>query len=492
MKNCILSIFLITALLHNAFSNTPGNGAINLKVLISDASLIGKDLQVEQYIYYTPAIVGTFCSTFTKKITGKTLSFSIKQDQPFAYIRIVPPPPYLEITDKLLLTTSGDDIAIKLDGGKVTFMDAPQYRCQWELASVPPETTSEITPDDASTLERRFKELDGVMAKQLAILTGYKTKIDPRSWDVLEMNAVYKSNSDKLTYFIFYFRQSRDSIMRSKMAAVIEKLILSIDSAAVNPLTALNSSPYLYYLYLKERCRAESRYFNNDPNSDYGFNELHSSFMHYYSNVTRDRLLTTLIFSTNFFGKINLLDVLEKDLPIITDPPSRSLLVNKRNALGRGKKAYPFKLPDEHDQWVSLDDFKGKVVILDFYFNGCTGCAFLVRAIEPVYQEFRNHPNVAFVSITIDSSKALFLESVASGIYTHKGGVNLYTNGEGMEHAIIKYYGITGYPKLIIIGKDGNIVDGDPPIPTNNGSNAADKLRSIIAHAIGTTDSLQR
>ncbi|WP_186452434.1 peroxiredoxin family protein [Chitinophaga polysaccharea] len=480
----------MTTLLHHAFSNAPGNCAISFKVTISDASLIGKDLRVEQYIYYTPATIGTFCSTFTKKITGKTLSFSIKQDQTFAYIRIVPPAPYLEITDKLLLTTSGDDIVVKLDGGKVTFMDAPQYQCQWELALVPPETTSEITPDDASTLERRFKELDDVMARQLSILAGYKTKIDRRSWDILEMNVVYKSYSDKLTYFIFYFRQSRDSIMRSKMAAIVEKLMASIDSAAVNPATALNSSPYLYYLYLKERCHAESRYFSNDPNSDYGFNELHSSFMQHYSGVTRDRLLTTLIFSTNFFGKINLLDVLERDLPIIADPLSRSLLTNKRNALGRGKKAYPFKLPDEHDQWVSLSDFKGKVVILDFYFNGCTGCAYLVSAIEPVYQEFRNHPNVAFVSVTIDSSKALFLESVASGIYTHKGGINLYTNGEGMDHAIIKYYGITGYPKLIIIGKDGNIVDGDPPIPTNNGSNSVDKLRSIIANAIDTTNSI--
>lgn len=490
MKNCLVSIFLMTTLLHDAFSNTPGDGVINLKVAISDASLKGKDLQVEQYIYYTPATIGAFCNTFTKKITGKTLSFSIKQDQPFAYIRIVPPAPYLEITDKLFLTTSGDDIVIKLDEGKVTFMGAPQYQCQWELALVPPETTSEITPDDSSTLERRFKELDGVMTKQLSILTQYKMKIDPHSWDILEMNAVYKAYSDKLTYFIFYFRQSRDPIMRKKMATIVENLMAGIDSATVAPTTALHSSPYLYYLYLKERCHAESRYFNNDPNSDYGFSELHSSFMQHYSGATRDRLLTTLIFSTNFFGKINLVDVLEKDLPIIADPPSRSLLVNKRNALGRGKKAYPFKLLDEHDQWVSLDDFKGKVVILDFYFSGCTGCTFLVRAIEPVYQEFRHHPNVAFVSVTIDSSKALFLESVASGIYTHKGGVNLYTNGEGMDHAIIKYYGITGYPKLIIIGKDGNIVDGDPPIPTNNGSNSVDKLRSIIAHAIDTADSI--
>lgn len=488
MKNCLLSIFLMTTLLHNAFSNIPGNDTVNLKVAIADSSLIGKDIQVEQYTYYTPATTEAFCNTFTKKITGKTVSFSIKQDQPFGYIRIVTPAPYLEITDKLLLTTSGDDIVMKLDGGKVTFIGAPQYQCQWELASVLPETTSETTPDDASTLERGFKELDGVMARQLLILAGYKTKIDPLSWKILEMNAVYKTYSDKLTYFVFYFRQSRDPIMRRKMAAIVEKLMASIDSATVDPTAALNSSPYLYYIYLKERCRAESRYFNNDPNSDYGFSELHSSFMQHYSGVMRDRLLTTLIFSTNFFGKINLLDVLEKDLPIITDPPSRSLLINKRNALGRGKKAYPFKLRDEHDQWVSLDDFKGKVVILDFYFNGCTGCAFLVRAIEPVYQEFRNHPNVAFVSVSIDSSRALFLESVASGIYTHTGSVNLYTNGEGMDHAIIKYYGITGYPKLIIIGKDGNIVDGDPPIPTNNGSNAVDKLRSIIVHAIGTTD----
>ncbi|NLR82443.1 TlpA family protein disulfide reductase [Chitinophaga eiseniae] len=488
MKNCLLSIFLITTLLHNAFSNAPGNGAIHLKVVTSDVSLIGKDFQVEQYIYYTPATIEAFCNTFTKKITGKTLSFSIKQDQRFAYIRIVPPAPYLEITDKLLLTTSGDDIVIKLDGGKITFISSPQYQCQLVLASVPPETTSEITPDDASTLERGFKELDGVLARQLLILTGYKTKIDPQSWKILEMNAVYKAYSDKLTYFIFYFRQSRDPIMRGKMATIVEKLMAGIDLAAVDAATALNSSPYLYYLYLKERCRAESRYLNNDPNSDYGFNELHSSFMQHYSGPTRDRLLTTLIFSTNFFGKINLLDVLEKDLPIIADPPSRNLLINKRNALGRGKKAYPFKLLDEQGQWVSLDDFKGKVVILDFYFNGCTGCAFLVRAIEPVYQEFRNHHNVAFVSVSIDSSRALFLESVASGIYTHKGGVNLYTNGEGMEHAIIKYYGITGYPKLIIIGKDGNIVDGDPPIPTNNGSNSVDKLRSIIVHAIDITE----
>ncbi|WP_312336270.1 TlpA disulfide reductase family protein [Sphingobacterium sp.] len=128
-----------------------------------------------------------------------------------------------------------------------------------------------------------------------------------------------------------------------------------------------------------------------------------------------------------------------------------------------GKPFYNFSLPDSTGKYFSLKDFKGKVLIIDFWYNGCGGCKLIVPALKDVENELTGS-NIQFISIGIDS-RDYWLKGI--GKYSNEGSLQLYTNEETDKHPMIKYLNIHSYPRLIIVDKEGNILPA-PPDPRSN------------------------
>lgn len=114
-------------------------------------------------------------------------------------------------------------------------------------------------------------------------------------------------------------------------------------------------------------------------------------------------------------------------------------------------------LSDTSGKLVNLHDFSGKVVVADFWFTGCSGCAgFYERVFKPLKRHFKDEDRVVFISISTDTESEMWKRSIFSGIYTFTDALNLYTGGKGRQHPIIKHYGISAYPCLLLIGKNGD------------------------------------
>jgi cytochrome oxidase Cu insertion factor (SCO1/SenC/PrrC family) len=123
-------------------------------------------------------------------------------------------------------------------------------------------------------------------------------------------------------------------------------------------------------------------------------------------------------------------------------------------------EAFDFSLPDSEGKTIRLNDFRGKVVIVDIWFTGCGGCAqFSDRFKRYIKPLFKNDTNFSTISICTDVNKNTWLRSLESEKYSSKEDINVYTNGEGFNHDIIKYYGLVGLPFVLLISKEGKIVD---------------------------------
>ncbi|MDH4209871.1 MAG: TlpA family protein disulfide reductase [candidate division WOR-3 bacterium] len=115
----------------------------------------------------------------------------------------------------------------------------------------------------------------------------------------------------------------------------------------------------------------------------------------------------------------------------------------------------------------SLDDYRGKVVLLDFWYRGCPWCIRAMPMIKRLAEHFRNKDfSILGVNTDKERSDAIFvLEKM-----------NLpYINLEGRD--LIKHYEVTSYPTFIIIDKQGlvrRILIGYEPFLT-------EKLIEIIA-----------
>jgi len=124
-----------------------------------------------------------------------------------------------------------------------------------------------------------------------------------------------------------------------------------------------------------------------------------------------------------------------------------------------------FSLETTEGTFLSPIDLRGKVVIMDFWFNGCYPCMMLAKNMEPIIARYIDDSNVLFVGVNVDKYKERWLSAVASGKYVSPGQINTYTNGLGKYHPLITHYNIIGFPKLMILDPEGRVYNKSIPVP---------------------------
>lgn len=129
-----------------------------------------------------------------------------------------------------------------------------------------------------------------------------------------------------------------------------------------------------------------------------------------------------------------------------------------------GQKAPGFYLKDMNGDPYTLNDLSGKVVLLNFWFVGCTPC---IQEIEHEKKLTQTLKDQAFllVNICTNSAEAAWRATVNR---EKMPGLNLYAKGnwsQKMEQA----YQIVGYPNYCLIDKNGIIVQDKCPRPSSSG-----------------------
>lgn len=244
--------------------------------------------------------------------------------------------------------------------------------------------------------------------------------------------------------------------------------------------SAIQSAFYSGYLLLKERMNL--RYLeDNDGQSLPDLAMIIETILKKYQGSMRDKLLMLVIVDLAKYGTGEYIDDV---LQIVGKNESRAMLIDWRKRNQIGVAAYPFDLPDMNGERYRLDDFKGKTVVIDFWFTGCRPCIGMAKAMKPIADHFKNDTNVVFLSINVSETKESWKAGLDAGIYTFPGALHLSTYGHSSrEHPLLKYYNYTGFPKLLLIDKRGNIISTNPPNPgTENGS---ELLRRLIAKYSG-------
>jgi peroxiredoxin len=108
-----------------------------------------------------------------------------------------------------------------------------------------------------------------------------------------------------------------------------------------------------------------------------------------------------------------------------------------------------FVLRDIEGRQKGLTDFKGKVILLNFWATWCPGCREEMPSLEKLWEKFRAK-GVVVVAIAIDRSR----EEVKS--FATDLGLTFPILLD-LEGVVRKDYEITALPMTYIIGKDGKI-----------------------------------
>ncbi len=150
----------------------------------------------------------------------------------------------------------------------------------------------------------------------------------------------------------------------------------------------------------------------------------------------------------------------------------RATLYLARPEMARAKMAPPFALTTKDGQRISMDELKGKVVLLDFWATWCAPCRDAVPQIRDIARKFKDQP-LYVLSVSLDTDEQKWKEFVAKNQMVWPQ----YRDG-GFNGPLATMFGVNAIPHTFTIDADGVLQDeqiGDLAIEG--------KLKKLVARA---------
>ncbi|MBC9795868.1 TlpA family protein disulfide reductase [Sinomicrobium weinanense] len=286
-----------------------------------------------------------------------------------------------------------------------------------------------------------------------AYIEDQKDKISPVAYELIMTDALYSLYLPQFKSILKYYKEVEGHLSPEELENIKNAYFNNIKDAlpGINlSKTALTQS-YYYYRYLIEKNRTDCYFIDHKEDPSLVFERMMSR----YSGELRERMLTLFLYTS--FGTLQFNDQLERAVKITNTDYCKDMLTElaKRKS---SKKIGNFTLEDPAGNPVPLSKFKGKVIVMDFWFTGCGGCKWVYQnVLKKAEAAYYNNPEVVFLSISVDGPRSIWENSLKEEIYTSDMAVNLYTSGQGMNHPIISDFKIRGYPTIIIVNQEGKI-----------------------------------
>jgi thiol-disulfide isomerase/thioredoxin len=141
---------------------------------------------------------------------------------------------------------------------------------------------------------------------------------------------------------------------------------------------------------------------------------------------------------------------LDQQLKSHDDLAARSIHDANRWAEIVGHPAADWEARNLEGQLHSLKEYRGKIVILDFWYRGCGWCIRAMPQIKGLVADFQGQPVVVLgMNTDTDAADAQFV--------VEKAGLNYATLKVGQD--LPNKYGVPGFPTLVIIDQRGNVHD---------------------------------
>ena len=323
-------------------------------------------------------------------------------------------------------------------------------------------------PENLEEINNRSVDFQASMIAELEI---YKDLLSSVVYEIMKADVIGSINfaweAAKSGYYsrIDYF-SGNDSMKKEKVRKFYLSHFLLSDSFP-DHVTAL-SPDFVDYIYVKElnQISFEQRI----SSEDVSYHDIYYKIRNTHKGQLRERLLMLMIIDPFRNGKLSSMgaecyEYIRDALSIIKTPSLRNKIENSPLMKAKaGMTAYNFDLPDTSGKTVSLSDLKGNIVLMDMWFTGCTGCVIFANKLKKeIKPELKDAHQFKIISICVDDDRDKWMKSLYSNKYTEIDNINLHLpqgkkNADFFKVPMIKYYGLTGLPFILLIDRNGKII----------------------------------
>ncbi|MGF7078885.1 TlpA family protein disulfide reductase [Mucilaginibacter sp. UYCu711] len=284
--------------------------------------------------------------------------------------------------------------------------------------------------------------------------------------DIIRLNLTSAVNWDYVSN-IYKFEYLSDTAYSAYVKQEINYQITQQNGLQPSdPFLIKNAFVYTHYLFYLNGIVASIRSRQYRP----PFNLVYNNLKTEYEGAIRDEVLP-YCFLQMLKRSPEAIQSFDEAIGLVRDSDNRAIIERVKTAKGIGARAFNFDLETSSTKRLRLNDLKGKIVVLDTYYNGCVHCVELSNAMRPIEEYFSGKNDIIFVSFDgVAHSFEDFIKGVRTGHYGLKKSIYAWTGGLGEQHPLLKYYQYTSYPNLLIIGKDGKVISANPEKPLTDSS----------------------
>lgn len=308
-----------------------------------------------------------------------------------------------------------------------------------------------------------FTAIDQALQNKLAILQKYKGKVNPVFYTIRDADIRAIINKYRLT--ILYDAASQDFKPIQSLPSEYQKAFFK-DLPAQNDTTIKARYFFDYitglsYTYLSEFSNLTQ---NSDTHSKVSIvrqNQVyfHPAFAEELSGQTIFKNIAKRGITPKYQEEVKEFKTLYPDSRILQEIEQ---LIGAKKDFTVGNPAIPFKVLDLTGKEVSLEDFHGKVVYLDFWASWCAPCIVDIEQSKKVKEHFKGRDDIVFLYISIDENETYWKKAIEK--YKIEGVHGIAPD----DNPIKEKYSISTIPSYFIIGKDGNFHTIQPIRPSMN------------------------
>ncbi|XWW47005.1 TlpA family protein disulfide reductase [Fibrella sp. USSR17] len=329
-----------------------------------------------------------------------------------------------------------------------------------------PERTRALLANHSATLPQYAQRMDSLLQVEQQFLKNYLTQHTLPDWfveqeqqQILYNDATYRANA--VSYRRFIKMDSIDAVPKDFFAFVTPSLLNNQSAAHLADYQSFINN-YFWHIYHQQKPANQS--FKFFP-------------------ALADKQLSGLaweVFMARYIGQL-LADAPTEGESLLKHyyPTFRhklwldSLTAYYENAytLKPGQLAPKFALEDNRDSLTYLNEFRGNVVYVSFWFTGCAPCRQEMPFENELVTYFAGKP-VKIVNICVNSTRENWAK--VSNLYKLQT-VNLFAN-KAWATTLISKYNVRAYPHYVLIDQAGKVVKNNCARPSGEAKREIEAL----------------